>query len=79
MKNKKSSKKSNKYHLLVYVKDCETKLKKFDSEQEMGKFMDQFCKDHPNFLDLDSDNWLDYCIVGITGDVHFFTDGLSVE
>lgn len=76
---KKVSKKGEPYHLLVYVLDSSSKIKRFDSTLEMGKFIDDFYKKYPDYLDTYSDNWIDYTITGITGEVFFFTNGLEVE
>lgn len=64
---------------MIYVSNCELKMKKFDSFEKMGKFVKSFWKKYPDHLSVDSGYWIDYAITGITGDVHFFTDGLKVE
>ena len=73
------TKKVKPYHLLVYIEDCSTKIKKFASTDDMGKFIDDFYKKYPNYADLGSDNWVDYAVTNVTGEVHFFTDGVGVE
>ena len=72
-------KKSEVYDLLVYVEDCSQKIKRFDSSEKMGKFIDKFYKKHPDYASNNADNWIDYAITGVTGSVHFFTDGIEVE
>ena len=72
-------KKAKKYHLLSYVLNSEPKLKKFTSKLEMGRFIDKFLKDHPDYMATESGDWIDFCISDISGEVHFFTDGLEVE
>jgi hypothetical protein len=72
-------KKFKEYNLLVYVDDSELKMKKFDSFEEMGKFVEKFQKKYPDHLASDSGYWIDYCITKIHGDVHFFTDGISLK
>jgi hypothetical protein len=67
------------YNLLVYVEDSNTRIKRFETELEMGEFVDNFYKTYPNYAELYSDNWVDHAITGVTGEVHFFTDGLEVE
>ena len=81
MKKKKSLKKNlnSTYNLLVYVENANTKIKRFSTTQEMGAFIDSFCKEHPNYADLSSDFWIDYSITDVYGKVHFFTDGVVVE
>lgn len=63
----------------MYVVDSNPKIKKFGSTKELGKFMDDFWKKYPDHLAADSGNWIDYCVTEVSGDVHFFTDGLEVE
>lgn len=76
----KKRKKANKiYHILKYVTHDDNKIKSFDSIEELGSFIDNFYKEYPNYADFDSPNWIDYAITGITGDIHFFTDGIKVE
>lgn len=77
---KKKSKKNNKpYHLLVYVANCVTKIKRFESTDKMGKFIDDFNKEYPDSDAADTGYWVDYAITNVEGDVHFFTDGMKVE
>jgi hypothetical protein len=76
---KKKSKKNAPYHLLMYVLNSEPKIKRFDTTEEMGKFIDKFNKKYPEAQASNSGNWTDYAITNILGDVHFFTDGIEVE
>lgn len=76
-KLKKSPKKG--YNLLIYVEDSNPRIKQFDTQEALGKFADNFIKEHPEYASADSDCWLDYAITGVTGEVVFFTDGLEVE
>ena len=76
---KKTSKTTKPYHLLMYVLNCESKIKKFSTTDEMGKFIDKFNKKYPEALASESGNWTDYAITDISGDVHFFTDSIEVE
>ena len=75
----KTTKTEKEYHLLMYVEDCQSKIKKFNSTKKMGEFIDQFLKDNPDYASNLSDNWIDYTVTNITGDVHFFTDSMKVE
>jgi hypothetical protein len=79
MKNKKSAKKTDSFNLLVYVEKCSPKMKKFESEREMGEFIDNFYKTYPDYMSSDSDYWIDFAVTGVTGEVHFFTDGVELE
>jgi hypothetical protein len=76
-KQKKATKKA--YSLLMYVEDSNPKIKRFDTQEELGKFADKFIKDHPGYASMEADSWLDYAVTNIVGSVHFFTDGLEVE
>ncbi len=76
---KKASKKNQEYSLLYYVERCSPKLKRFSSPKEMGEFIDAFYKKYTDYTDPYSDNWIEFGITGIKGEVHFFTDGLEVE
>lgn len=78
-KNKKKNKKTKEYNLLMYSLDSAPKIKKFDSVKELSDFIQEFNKDHPDHLSIESGDWIDYCVLGVTGPVHFFTDGLEVE
>jgi hypothetical protein len=75
----KKSKRGEEYQLLVYIVKCETRIKKFATEKEMGQFIDGFLKEHPEYQEEYSENWIDFALTGVTGDVHFFTDGVAVE
>lgn len=75
----KTPKKKKPYNLLVYVEKCETKLKKFKTTKEMGKFIDEYLKLHPEYTSEYSDYWIDYAIENISGKITFFTDGLKVN
>lgn len=77
---KKSKKnKSSKYNLLMYVEKSSPKIKRFESLEEMGKFVEKFQKKHPDHMSTNADNWVDYAVTDITGEVYFFTDGLEVQ
>lgn len=77
---KKTKTKSKKEHcILSYIEGSDTKLKKFTSTEKMGKFVDDFYKKYPNYASYESDNWIDFAITGVSGDVFFFTDGLKLE
>lgn len=67
------------YNLLVYVEDNSTKIKKFDTAEELGEFVDNFNKEYPDYADSSSDNWTDFAITDIQGEIYFFTDGIKVE
>ena len=72
-------KKNKPYHLLVYVANCETKVKRFETTEAMGKFIDKFNKKYPESEASESGYWTDYSITDISGEVYFFTDGMKVE
>lgn len=55
------------------------RIKKFKTDQEMGEFIDAFYKKYPDYADKYSDNWVDFSVSGVTGDINFFTDGVTVE
>lgn len=76
---KKKTEANKPYNLLVYVENCSTKMKKFDSTDKMGKFVEKFQKKYPDHLAIDSGYWIDHCIMGVTGPIHFFTDGIEVK
>lgn len=72
-------KKAEVYHLLMYVVNSNPKIKRFDSVEKMAKFVEAFQKKHPDHLASESGDWIDYCITKVSGDVHFFTDGIEVQ
>ena len=78
-KSKKSTKKPQEYSLLLYVEENTSKLKKFSSNKEMGIFIDDFYKKHPDYLSPESDSWVDFAVTGIYGEIYHFTDGIEVE
>jgi hypothetical protein len=78
-KVKKSVKKNKEYHLLVYVEKAALKIKRFETTQELGEFIDAFNKKHPEYANDNSDYWTDFAVTGVTGETYFFTDGLKVE
>ena len=76
---KKKSSKTEVYHILMYVLDSTPKLKKFSSMELMHKFVNKFQKKYPDQEAVNSGYWIDFVISGVTGDVTFFTDGISLE
>lgn len=70
---------SKPYHILMYVLDSTPKLKRFETIQEMGRFIDKFNKKYPESEASNSGNWTDLAITYIKGEVHFFTDGMELE
>ena len=85
MTKKKVSKKAKKlisgppYHLVMYVEDGNPKIRKFDSPEKLGTFVKEFQKEYPDYMEMGSDNWIDYVVMDIMGDVFFFTDGITIE
>jgi hypothetical protein len=80
MKKKPTKKTDNSpYHLLFYCVDSNPKIKRFETTDELGRFIDAFNKKYPESQAQESGSWTDFCVTGIMGDVHFFTDGLQVE
>ena len=63
----------------MYVENSLPKIKNFPSKEAMHKFVKRFQKKYPDYLAYDSGYWIDYCVLDVHGDVHFFTDGLIVE
>ena len=78
-KNSVKPKKTKEYHLLMYVFDSSPRIKKFTSTEKMKDFIDSFLKKYPDHMSVDSGTWIDYIVTGVTGDVHFYTDGLEVD
>ena len=79
---KKPSKKTDKdgpYQLLFYCVNSDPKIKRFETTDELGKFIDAFNKKYPESQAQESGSWTDFAVTGIFGDVYFFTDGLQVE
>ena len=52
-----------KYHLVHYVEDCSSRLKKFSSFKAMKKFIIDFKAKHKDADDF----WIDYAVTDITG------------
>jgi hypothetical protein len=75
----KKTNKIEKHHLLMYVEDCSPKIKKFYSTEKMSDFIEKFQKKHPDHLASDSGWWIDYCVMDVSGPVHFFCDGIKVK
>jgi len=73
------NKKTNSYHLLVYVADSCTKIKKFKTTKALGTFIDKFLKKYPDYASHNSGYWIDFSITEVSGRVDFFTDGLEIE
>ena len=67
------------YNLLVYVLNSTPHMRKFDTMEQMGKFVEKFQKKYPDYMSIDSGNWIDYVISDIRGEISFFTDGISVK
>ena len=65
-----------KFHLLVYVQDCCTRMKKFKDIGDMQKFVDRFHKQHKSNL---QDNWVDYFVTDIAGTVVIVDDSLRMD
>ncbi len=77
--NAKKIKNSEAYHILMYMEDSSPKIKKFKTTDELGKFVDKFNKKHPDYASPDSGYWIDLAVTGVTGEIHFFTDGIEVS
>jgi hypothetical protein len=77
--SKKTKKKAKeKYHLLMYCEDSAPMIKKFDTTEKLSKFIQDFQKRYPDHMSLDSGYWIDYAVTEVEGEVHFFTDGITV-
>lgn len=73
MKSKKS------FHFLMYVEDSSPKIKRFNTKDQMHKFVNEFQSKYPDHMTLDSGYWIDFCVFDVHGDIHFFTDGIEVK
>lgn len=71
-------KKKDSYNLLFYVVNSTPTMKKFDTMEEMGEFVEKFQKKYPDHMSIDSGHWIDYVISDVRGEIHFFTDGIKV-
>lgn len=56
------------FHLLVFSETCQIKLKKFKSVSALRGFVTKFQKKYPD-KDRKGDNWIDYIVWNVAGDV----------
>lgn len=47
-------------HLLVYVENCSTRIKKFHSDRSMKTFITKFLNRTKSYRD---DNWIDFTVI----------------
>lgn len=77
-KQQKSIKKQSKpYHLLRYVEDCSPKTKLFKSLKSLNLFIYDFQAEYG--IESRGDNWIDYSVTNITGDVHIYDPSAALE
>jgi hypothetical protein len=76
MKKNSSKSKASTYHLLVYVEGCCTKLKKFRTIKSLNDFVLEFQSEH--FANTD-DNWIDYAVTHIDGEILIYDETVAVE
>lgn len=67
------NRKSESYHLLVYVESNETKLKKFKNLPAMKSFVTKFKKKHRDSM-RSGDNWIDYTITHVAGCIKIYPE-----
>jgi hypothetical protein len=79
VKSIKKTEKNNSYNLLMYTEDSSPKIKRFNTLQQAQDFVDKFNKKYPDHMSFDSGSWIDYLVTEVSGNVHFFTDGITVE
>lgn len=63
----------------MYNVGCSPKIKKLSSAKKMNEFIDTFYKKYPDRAAQYSDNWIDYKVTGVTGDVIMLASGIDVE
>ncbi len=68
-----SAPKQETYHLLVYVENAASKLKKFKTLSSMKGFITKFKKKHRDPL-MCGDNWIDYTVTNIYGSVDIYPE-----
>jgi hypothetical protein len=65
-----------KYHLVHYVEQNSSRLKKFKTLKALKAFVHEFEKEHGRD---GNDNWIDYAVTGITGSTLIYRESLEVE
>lgn len=66
-----------KYHLLHYVEGCSPRTKKFKTLKALKQFILDFQRNYG--INPRGDNWLDYSVTNITGDVQVYDPSVRLE
>lgn len=66
-----------KYHLLQYVEGSSPKTKLFKSLKALNEFTKKFQARYG--IDFRGDNWLDYSVTNITGNVNIYDPSVTLE
>jgi hypothetical protein len=75
--NKSKSSKSSKFYLLDYVEGCTSKVKKFKTLKALNEFVLDFQAQYPNTRE--GDNWINYAVTNIAGEVIPYDNSVTVE
>lgn len=73
---KKPVKREQMSHLLVYVQDCSSRLKTFTSIKDLNNFVLNFTAETADNTD---DNWIDFVVTNIAGDIHPYDSSIRID
>ena len=74
----KMSKKKKVSHLLFYVENCDSKVRRFYDKKKLASFVAKFLKKYPMEDACTHGSWIDYGVFDIAGDIVYFTDEYDV-
>lgn len=66
------------YHLLVYVLNCEPKIKRFSSLKGANTFVKLFQTKWPDHLASQTGSWIDYLVQDVHGEIKFLSEGIEI-
>lgn len=64
---KKLTSPKKKFHIVFYVENCDSKVKKFFDKKAMKRFIEEFEAEYPKAKAIDTGSWVDYSITDIAG------------
>jgi hypothetical protein len=77
--NKKTANKTKSYHLLMYVLNCEPKIKKFSSLKHANTFIKLFQAKWPDHLAQNTGSWIDYLVQDVHGKIKFLSETIELS
>jgi len=71
--------KNKPYHLVMYVENCSSKVKKFTNKEKLHRFVTDFVNKYPDEEAVDTGYWMDFVILDIMGPSRDFVEQVTIE